>query len=192
MSGASLNWNVQGVLSPIDPSNPTSEDRSPYEVHLNDFVLRFGTSSERLSLLDSFFQFRAGLHATGIVRGFQWLDGSFLESIETLEQRSPNDIDVVTFYYLPAGHTQQSFQVKHPELLRRKYNKNKYRMDAFFINLNDGAPEDLVSKSAYWYSVWSHRRNALWKGYLQLDLSPTDDTIAKDSLNRMTNRGGIL
>jgi hypothetical protein len=190
MSGAVPDWNLQGVLSPIDPSNPTARDRSPYEVCLNNFVSRFGTSPERLNLLDSFLSFRSNLHTTGLVRGFQWLDGSFLESIESLESRAPRDIDVVTFYYLPAGYTQQSFYANYPQLFRHDHNKNQYHMDAYFIDLNGGIPENLISDSAYWYSMWSHRRNALWKGYLQIDLSPTDDHIAKDSLNIMMNRGG--
>jgi hypothetical protein len=190
-SGIIPSWNIQGVLSPIDFSNPISRiNRSPYEAGLDDLVSRFGTSSERLSLLNDLLSFRSGLHKVGLVQVFQWLDGSFLESIETLEKRSPNDIDVVTFYHLPKGESQQSFKAKYPELLRRNYNKNNYRMDAFFIDLNGGIPEKLVSDSAYWYSVWSHRRNAHWKGYLQIDLSPTDDHIARDDLNRMMNRGG--
>jgi len=194
MSGGIIpGWNPQGVLPPADPSDPTSRliDRSPYEVRLNDFVSRFGISSERLNLLDNLLSFRSGLHGVGLVRGFQWLDGSFCESIETLESRAPRDIDVVTFYYLPAGESQQSFKVKYPELLRHKYNEIKYHMDAYFVDIDSGVPENLISDSAYWYSVWSHRRNALWKGYLQIDLSPTDDHIALDNLKRIMNRGGI-
>jgi hypothetical protein len=193
MSGCIIpGWNPQGVLPPADPSDPTSRliDRSPYEVCLNDFVLRFGISSERLNLLDNLFSFRSSLHEAGLVRGFQWLDGSFCESIETLESRAPRDIDVVTFYYLPAGESQQSFSVKYPELLRRKYNYIKYHMDAYFVDIDGGVLENLISDSVYWYSVWSHRRNALWKGYLQIDLSPTDDHIARDSLKRIIEQGG--
>jgi len=108
-----------------------------------------------------------------------------------LKSRPPNDIDVVTFYYLPPNQTQRTLLNAYPNLFDRSYIKNKYRVDAYFIDLNSIAPEKLISKSAYWYGVWSHQRKSLlWKGYLQIDLSPTDDHIALDNLNRMMNRGG--
>jgi hypothetical protein len=31
---------------------------------------------------------------------------------------------------------------------------------------------------AYWYSMWSHRRDGMWKGFVQIDLSPSEDTPA--------------
>ena len=40
------------------------------------------------------------------------------------------------------------------------------------------------------YSLWSHRRNGQWKGYLQIDLSPIDDTVAEANLSKMLNKGG--
>src|SRR5260221_6895823 len=109
-------WNAQGVLSPLDVLNPTSATRSPYRVSLTDLILRFNTSPERNAILDGFLRFRAALHETGVVAGFQWLDGSFLEDIETLESRSPNDIDVVTFFHLPVGVTQAALKSKNPIL----------------------------------------------------------------------------
>lgn len=41
-----------------------------------------------------------------------------------------------------------------------------------------GYAERLTRHSAYWYSVWSHRRNQLWKGFVQVDLAPGEDTFA--------------
>lgn len=189
-----LDWNTQGVLSPIAPGDPVdNNNRSPYKVSLNDIVLRFNTSPERLNLLNGLLSFRMGLHNAGIVRGFQWLDGSFLECIESLECRAPEDIDVVTFYYLPEEHTQISFRDIYPTLFRNDYNVKNYHIDAYFINLGSDVPkEDLVSASAYWYSMWSHRRNALWKGYLQVDLSPTDDHIARDAIDTMMGGSGTI
>jgi hypothetical protein len=125
------------------------------------------------------------LHGSGLIIGFQWLNGSFLENIELLESRHPRDIDVVTFYYTPADQTQETLLKGHPQLFNHDYNKRNYHVDAYFIDLNGGIPEYLIFNSAYWYSIWSHRRNALWKGYLQIDLSQTDDHIAKDNLSRI-------
>jgi hypothetical protein len=191
MSGGIIpGWNSQGVLPPVDTSNPVSLDRSPYLVSLDDFVLRFGTSSERLNILDGILSFRSALHEAGIVRGFQWLDGSFLENIESLESRPPRDIDVVTFYYLPLNHTQVTLLSSNPQLFDRDLIKTSYHVDAYFIDLMGNIPEELISNSAYWYSVWSHRRNSIWKGYLQIDLSQTDDHIARDNVDKMMSRGG--
>ena len=185
------NWNPHGVIEPIDPNAPKSSDRSPYVVSLNDFVLRFGViSPERLSLLGGLLSFRSALHGIGIVNGFQWIDGSFLENIEYLESRHPRDIDTVTFYYLPAGQTQKTLSAINPPLFNRGENKKNYHVHNVFIELAGLIPEDLISNTTYWYSLLSHRRNALWKGYLQIDLSPTDDIMAKDSLDGIMNRGG--
>src|SRR5437868_13267322 len=93
-------WTAEGVLPPIAVAEPTSTLRSPYVVRLSKVVLSFGTNPERRAILEGLIEYRAALHAAGLVRGFQWLDGSFLEQVELLESRPPNDIDVVTFYRL--------------------------------------------------------------------------------------------
>ena len=58
------------------------------------------------------------------------------------------------------------------------------------FSLNGDEPEPLVRQSTYWYSLWSHRRNGQWKGFLQIDLSPADDLIAEANLGKMLNKGG--
>jgi len=87
-------WTAQGVLPPINPSVPASPQRSPYNVSLTDFILHFGTSPERLAILDGFLRYRAAIHASGLVNGFQWINGSFLEQIEIIETRPPHDTDI--------------------------------------------------------------------------------------------------
>ncbi|MCL2004836.1 MAG: hypothetical protein FWG73_01615 [Planctomycetaceae bacterium] len=87
-----------------------SLNRSPYRIGLSEFVDYFSYSKQRIEILDGFLRFREGLHKSGLSSGFQWLNGSFLENIEDLESRHPNDIDVVTFYAgirwpEPAGNT---------------------------------------------------------------------------------------
>ena len=42
-------------------------------------------------LLQGFLNYRKKLHELGLVQGVQWLDGSFVENIEVLESRAPND-----------------------------------------------------------------------------------------------------
>lgn len=184
------NWNLQGVLPPINPMSPTSVDRSPYSVTLTDLVLHFGSSAPRHSILSGLLAFRSALHSSGLTQGFQWVDGSFLENIEMIENRDPADVDVVTFFHLPAGQSQQGLFNAHPRLFNRTDTKADHHVDAFFVQLNGGVPEPLVGQSTYWYSLWSHRRNGQWKGYLQIDLSPTDDAIAETNLSKMMNKGG--
>jgi hypothetical protein len=43
-------------------------------------------------------------------------------------------------------------------------------------------PERLTRQSAYWYSVWSHRRNQRWKGFVHVDLAPSADATAAATL----------
>lgn len=188
-----LSWNHQGVLYPIDPrSGATSRNRSPYKVSLNDFVLQFSTSPDRQNLLSGLLSFRSALHGAGISAGFQWLDGSFLERVESLRSCSPNDIDVVTFYILPVGQTQQTLAASHPQLFDHDYLKNNYHVDAYFFELKGSTIVRLIAETIYWYSLWSHQRNSLlWKGYLQVDLSPTNDIVALDHLNRIKSQGGL-
>ena len=126
----------------------------------------------------------------GLSMGFQWVNGSFVEDIETTEERKPADIDTVTFFHLPDGETEQSLVTASPHLFDPVHSQQDYHVDAYFVPLDGDVPEPLVGQSAYWYSMWSHRRNGQWKGYLQIDLSSTDDVIAKANLDRMTVQGG--
>ena len=190
MTTASIpNWNAQGVIPPLHSENPTSAERSPYIVSLTDLVLRFGTTDKRQTILSGLLQFRAALHQAGLTSGFQWVDGSFLEHIEQMERRDPGDIDVVTFYHLPDGQTQTSLSQVQPNLFNPRQTKVDFQVDGYFVHLLPAEPETLVRKATYWYSLWSHRRDSLWKGYLQVDLAPADDAAAKASLDAMAQEG---
>lgn len=172
-------WNSVGVIPPIDPVDPTGPERSPYLVSLVDVVLKFGISPERRSILDGLLRLRAALHSAGIFKGFQWLDGSFLERIEVIESRVPEDIDVVTFVESTGGLNltpENEWCVDH-DLVKASCHVDHYieEMDRIPCHM-------LVSRAAYWYSVWSHRRSQLWKGFLQIDLSPMDEETANSIL----------
>lgn len=174
-------WNALGLLPPIDPEHPTSAQRSPYPVSLLDVVMRFSLSPERRGVLAGFLDYRAELHRIGFREGFQWLDGSFLEDVETLERRVPRDIDVVTFLRAPenvAPSDEDMAALDHDAV------KVQFHVDSYFVELDAQAPELVVAQSAYWYSMWSHRRNQAWKGYLQVDLTPADDQQARQWLTQ--------
>ena len=190
MRTAIPDWLPTGVLPLINPSAPTMPDRSPYSVSLTDLVLRFNTSEERKAILEGFLNFREALHGLGVIAGFQWLDGSFLEDIESTESRCPRDLDVVTFFHLPAPETQRSLLQKSPPLFSPKQTKQKFNVDAYFVVLDVRNAEPLVEQSTYWYSMWSHRRSGEWKGYLQIDLDSTEDAAARANLVNPTGPGG--
>ena len=183
-------WDSRGVIPPNSVAEPKSFDRSPYRVSVLDFVLRFGDSATRREILSGFLNFRYALRSAGVVCGFQWVDGSFLEEIERTEDRHPHDIDVVTFFHLPVGHTQISLEAENPALFDTRSTKRDFSVDAYFVHLNAAYLEQLVDVAAYWYSLWSHRRDGRWKGYVQLDLSDTDDQAARADLEPITNGGG--
>jgi len=182
-------WNAQGVIPPVDVASPISAHRSPYVVTLNDLVMRFGVTDERRRILDGLLRYRAALHELGVARGFQWLDGSFLEYVEMLDARPPNDMDVVTFFHIPAGETQASLVNRARVLFDPKLLKKEYQVDGYVVCLG-GRSENLVERSAYWYSVWSHRRNQMWKGYVQIDLSPSEDSTTVKLLSTLNTAGG--
>ena len=174
MSTVSIpSWGPAGVLPPIDVVDPTSANRSPYRISLADFVLRFATSPERCTILEGLLQYRAALHGVGLTVGFQWADGSFLEHVEHVAGRPPNDVDVVTFYRLGAGDTPQLVLARAPDLFDYNKVKANFKVDAYLVPL-DADPSFLVGNSAYWYGVWSHRRDWTWKGFVEVDLAPPD------------------
>lgn len=175
-------WNANGIIPPVSSAGPTSAERSPYIVSLSEFVLKFAASPKRRQILNGFLQYRVRLHSAGLRIGFQWLNGSFLESVETTETRDPNDLDVVTFFSLSVGVTQQQVLSQAPDLFPRNEVehtrlKSAYFIDAYYVSLGSPAPS-LVQQSAYWYSMWSHRRDSTWKVYLQIDLDPAEDALA--------------
>ena len=180
-------WTAQGVLPPIDAEAPTSSNRSPYRVSLVNFALHFGTTELRRTIVAGLLDFRGALHAIGLVDGFQWIDGSFLENIEAVEERDPHDIDLVTFFCSPDGENQESLLRASPRLFDRRATREDYQVDAYFVQLNTTVPEALVAQSTYWNSLWSHRRNGQWKGYLRVDLAPGDDQAARANLDLMWN-----
>ncbi|MBK1735978.1 hypothetical protein CKO15_11965 [Halorhodospira abdelmalekii] len=186
-------WTAEGALPPLDAHNPTSTTRSPYQASLIDLVQRFGTSQERIRILDGLLRYRQGLHDVGLTRGFQWLDGSYLEDIEALEMRPPNDIDVVSFIEFPDAANQKEILGQfndvvgmHPDA--RAAIKEHYHVDAYFVPMNVIPPDRLVERSSYWYSIWSHRRDETWKGFVQVSLFP--DPSAREHLNRLMDQEG--
>jgi hypothetical protein len=153
-----------------------------------DLMLRFGTTPERRTILEGFLRYRAALHAGGMVDGYQWLNGSFMERVEIREQRPPGDLDVVTVFATPESNLDPSIEKLMPQDEQEHGAiKQQYCVDGYFISLND-PPHTIVQQTTYWYSMWSHQRTDLaWKGYVQVPLYTPDETDACALLGRMSN-----
>jgi hypothetical protein len=178
-------WTMAGVLPPIRPQQPGhSSDRSPYEVGLCDFIEQFAFTPERTEILKGFLDYRAALHGAGLKNGFQWVDGSFMQDVENHETRPPNDVDVVTYFHLPTGETQVSLFAKARNLLSNTHVKATYKVDAYPYVLGEPTDTRQVRQISYWYSMWSHRRDGLWKGFVQINLKPDEDSEARRILSQ--------
>jgi hypothetical protein len=168
---------------PIRPgASGHDADRSPYNASLDAFVDAMGTTHSRLNIIDGLLSFRSEIHKIGLEVGFQWIDGSFSENVESTEGRDPRDVDVVTFFELAEGETEDSIFQKNPNLFDHDFVKQTYLVDSYWSVL--GVPIDYqsVKQISYWYSMWSHRRDGLWKGFVQVGLESPQDLLAKQAL----------
>ncbi|QEU28815.1 DUF6932 family protein [Pseudomonas luteola] len=175
-------WNHQGLIPPIDDSDPTSNVRSPYYTTIGQVVGRFATSLERCLILEGFLNHRGELHRIGVSNGFQWLDGSFTEHIELIEGRAPKDIDVVTFTTIDDQHLDslgEDFRILGIGVAENhRWVKDNFKVDHYVQSLSD-SPDVLVFMASYWYSMWSHRRTKQWKGFLCIDMDKSNDADAR-------------
>ena len=191
-AGRIPDWDYSGLLPPFLDNPASPRDRSPYRAPLVDVAARFGGSESRRRLLSGLLDFRAALHGAGLVRGFQWINGSFVENIESSQGREPGDIDAVTFFHVPEGYTEESFASAFPDFFNPSAMKWDFGVDAYLaaVNLND--PETIARRAAYWHDVWSHTREGGRKGYLQVDLDPREDESARAALAGMSGGDGGL
>jgi len=154
---------------------------SPYPTTSEEVCQKFATSDARRDILRRWLRFREELTKLGVNSGFQWLDGSFLEQIEILETRDPNDLDIVTFYLTPTGKTPMAFTAEVvaslPEFVDRDLAKKNFKLDHFPVTLTaNGAA--IVENTRYWTGLFSHRRDGLWKGMLRVELNTPAADIA--------------
>ncbi|MFN7306148.1 MAG: DUF6932 family protein [Acetobacteraceae bacterium] len=190
-------FTVNGLLPPFVGSSPTDmAGRAPFVTTIVDVVDRYANSPERLVILDGLLRYREALHRVGLVSGFQWIDGSFSEAIEAIENRPPNDVDVVTFYYRPASATSDpawaAFQAQNQRalegLFRSPLPKQSFKCDAYPVELDMG-PIDLVSFTHYCFGLFSHRRQTFeWKGLIEVPLF--DAVLDGEARRLLTARGG--
>lgn len=183
-------FNHSHVLPPFLGGDPTvAAAGSPYLASMLELAQRFAHLPGRRRLLDGLVRYRADLAKLGFVRGFQWLDGSFSEDVEAQQERPPNDIDLVTFAYAPVGLSSADVvQVlaANADLFIASRARDKYGCDAYVVPLGKSA-ENLVKRTAYYFSLFSHRRgDHVWKGLLQIPLE-CDDAQARELLDNVNS-----
>jgi hypothetical protein len=140
-------------------------------------IRRFATSEERCEILQGLLEFRSDLQKIGIVDGYQWLDGSFVEDVETTRSRPPKDIDLVTLANRPIDDMNEFGQLVRDNLtlFRPQLTSQKYKVDAYFIDLKKPS-RLLVEDTAYFFGLFSRQRvTSLWKGMLRVDLGSDDE-----------------
>ena len=172
------------LVIPPHLGNPAlPADVSPFKCSSLEVCQKFATSAKRIDILKGFLNFRGKLNALGLHTGFQWLDGSFLEDVETREQRPPNDLDLVTIYWGYDLNFQQNLIQTFPEfadsiLSKQNYFLDHYPFDAFY------SPIATVEQTKYWVQLFSHNRDSVWKGMLQIELNTiNEDAQALQYLN---------
>jgi hypothetical protein len=164
-------FSISGVLPPfVGEHGPggAPTDLTPYAATAVDVIERFATTNKRIGILRGWLEHRRSLRAAGFDKGFQWLDGSFVEDKE------PNDLDIVSFLRRPTDAATAALlgarMVAHAGLFQREVVKADHQLDAFFVDI-DGDPETLVDHTRYWLGLFSHRRtDAMWKGMVQVRL----------------------
>lgn len=176
-------FNLSGVLPPFlsgdSPVNPNAV--APYRVSLLHLAHRFAINDERKKILLGLISYRTALRAEGIISGFQWLDGSFVENSEKTRGRPPKDIDIITFSYRPEGYNGidewQKFVNSRADLFDPEQSKQDYLCDAYFVDLQSH-PIYLVNQTKYWFGLFSHQRETLqWKGLLEVPLDEDDSDV---------------
>ena len=168
-----------GVLPPFLGDSPGAPpNHAPYRTNVAQVAHRLGTSIERLAILEGLLEYRRRLAKLGFVKGFQWIDGSFVEDCEMRRGRPPQDVDLVTFFRRPEGAKDDdawaTFCEEHAEALEDLFDPHRakalFKCDGYPVEL-DFPAEAIVGQTHFWFGMFSHSREGReWKGILQVDL----------------------
>lgn len=155
---------------------------APYRARFSEFVHTFCDKGERQTILHGLVEYRNALRTAGIVEGFQWFDGSFVEDCERVRGRPPQDIDLVTFAKRPSSisdlNSWASFVRSRPDLFNPDETKKRFKCDAYFVDMEID-PVQLVGLTKYWFGLFSHQRDSfLWKGMVQVPLGAELEDLA--------------
>jgi len=151
---------------------------SPYLCTTLELCKVFGKTKERIEMLQGLILFRERLIKENIISGFQWLYGSFSEEIEILEKRSPNDIDLITFFWNISHDDLMNLTESFPEFFNIEKSKKIFNLD--HLNLDIGrSPAFSMNAISDMMQLCTHSRYGIWKGILRLELNtPNEDKMA--------------
>ena len=169
-------FKLNGVLPPYLGPRGNTTQRSPYKVPIQEFAAFFCTSKARLKILDGFLRYRQALRDLGVV-GIQWVDGSFVENV--LSPREPADVDVLTIYENSVAAMDSLKQAEVYQHFDRDEMKPRFLCDAFGLSIHSPL---FIRELLYWHSLFSHRRNHVWKGFVEIELTsePGGDELARN------------
>ena len=134
--------------------------------------------------------YRQIITSAGYTRGIQFIDGSFVENVESHSGRSPADIDVFSILNAPQRYIENprdwpttGLPFWQAEIVDRERNKQRFALDTYGLLFEELPPLGLIQGTIYWYGLFSHQRGTLaWKGFAALQLDPMDDQSALAAL----------
>ncbi|MBK8159689.1 MAG: hypothetical protein IPK59_13285 [Rhodospirillaceae bacterium] len=159
-----------------------------------EFADAFGTTPHRRSLIRNLVQYRTLLATDGYLHGIQFVDGSFVENVETNRGRPPGDIDVLSLLEAPAKYhpsnadwdsnwqnTGEAFWKS--EVVNRPVNKARFLLDTYAMIVTEMPLEGFLDNVIYWYSLFSHQRDTFaWKGFVRIALNTDEDAEVLERL----------
>lgn len=183
-------FQLNGLLPPFIGTDAKTADRSPYFVTISDMAVRFGTTPHRKQLIRNFIAYRQLLTSDGYVDGLQFVDGSFVEEVERIQNRDPGDIDVFSFLSAPSRYladanawTTHGFDFWKNEIVDRDKNKQRFALDTYAILMEETDLAGLMKNIMYWYSLFSHQRTTFaWKGFAAMPLDSAADAAVLSTL----------
>ena len=182
-------FNHNNVLPPFQGNNPANiYKQSPYQCSIMEFCKHFAMSDKRKIILKGFVQFRLKCCHIGITKGFQWIDGSFIEDIMASDNREPNDIDVVSFIFGLQAIPNLIIEIKKNfrEFVEPQLSKTNYHVDHYLVEA-DFNPITTIQAVKYWNQLFGHNLKGIWKGMVEIPFYPTpvNDTDALNYLNSL-------
>lgn len=185
-------FDQRGLLPAFVGNDATTHDRSPYFCTMSDLCASLGTTDRRRQLLKSLISYRALIGSDDYVNGVQFIDGSFVENVEMIEERPPNDIDVFSMLVPPAKYqnssanwTTQGLPFWQSEIADNARNKARFSVDCYALMLDVQSPSAFLRQALYWYGLFSHKRKTYeWKGFVAVPLNATNDQFALATIGR--------
>ena len=151
-------------------------------------MAELGITDERKQLLRNLITYRQLLHSDGYLQGFQFINGSFVEDVETMQSRAPRDIDIVSFLAVPDKYVTgrvpwnpNGLAFWKAQVAGRIENKRRFSLDTYAYL----SPTVTYRDITYWHGLFSQQRDTFdWKGYIVVFLDAAADQVALTTMER--------